>query len=433
MHVFTRSLVLMLAVSLVFSLSAAAWAREAVITMKDGRTLKGEVAEEDSLSITLVISSIKNKLMRDQIKSVEFLKTADEEYADRRAKIKDTDLTERYKLAGWAYQKKAYALAKKELDDLVVRDPGNPDYKFMRDVVVAKLKEEGKPVTPDPAIPATPATPVTPVKPVEGHVTLPTKKLEQKAINKLRVFEVDMGVKPEPRVVIPRDAIDKFAKEFANDADFLQAAKDANKFRAMKGLDQLKVLFAVRARGYYEEVQVRDDPPAIREFRNNVHKNYVLTYCATAECHGGAKAGGLFLFNNPPTSDDTVHTNLFILSSYENDKAFMVDREYPGKSLLVQYGMARDKATSPHPEVAGWQPKILLGDKDRTHVMLTQWIELLLRPRPDYELGYAIPKLPSNLKKPADAPVKPPATGATTTTPKAPAPPASPAPPAKTP
>lgn len=403
----SRTFVATLAALLVLALSGQAVAREATVTLKDGRTLKGEVAEDTNQSITLVISNIKNTFPRDQVKSVEYLKTVDEEYAERRAKIEDANLTERYKLAGWAYQKKAYALAKKELDDLVTRDPSNPDYKFMRDVVIAKLKDEAKPVTPVTPDPATPVNPADPVKPPAATGNLPTKKLDQKMMNKLRVFELDLGVKPEPKVFIPRDVLEKFAKEFANDADFQAAAKDAGKFRAMKPLEQLNVLFAVRARGYYEEVQVKDDPPAIREFRN-VHKNYVMPYCATAECHGGPKAGALFLFNNPPGGEDTLHTNLYILSTFQTKEAYMIDRDYPGKSLLVQYGMPRDKTTTPHPEVAGWQPKILPIEKDRTHLMLTQWIGMLLRPVPDYELGYTIPKLPSSPKKPAAAPVTPP-------------------------
>ncbi len=59
-----------------FTASAAQATRDAVITLKDGRVVKGEIVEESDKAVMVLISGIKTPYNRDIIKSIEFVKTA---------------------------------------------------------------------------------------------------------------------------------------------------------------------------------------------------------------------------------------------------------------------------------------------------------------------------------------------------------------------
>ncbi|MEX2216696.1 MAG: hypothetical protein WD768_21460 [Phycisphaeraceae bacterium] len=381
---------IVLTVLLVFTSGALA-ARVAVVTMNDGKTIKGEVVEETGDSVVLLISNVRTPLKRSDIKSVEFVKSVKEEYEIRRAQVADDNIDERLKLARWLYDSKEYALAKIELDDLAKRAKDNTTVQFLHRLVNEKIKIDNK----DP-VPVGPNDPVNPKIDVPG--ALPTKRLTEGDINTIRVYELDES--KDPRVIIPPKVLDKFMEEFANDEKMPRGARDRAKFKASKGLDQLKMMFELGARQYYSDVIVRDDPPAIREFRN-LHRNYVLAYCATAECHGGANAGKLFLFTGQPTSDETVHTNFYSLTQFSTKSAYMIDRDFPEKSLIVQFGLPRDRAIFPHPDVQGWKASMVRGDKDPTHNLLVEWLKGLYRPTPKYGISYAVPTVASPVKAPA--------------------------------
>ena len=376
-----------LAVTLVllFSIGSSALAAKlAVVTMKDGQTRRGEVVEETADELVLIISNVRTPLKRSDIKSVQFVKSPKEEYEVRRAQIADDDIDERFKLARWLYDNKEYELAKVELDDLAKRAKDNTSVQFLHRLVIEKIKiDSGK---------TNPNDPGNTNDPENGGPKgpLPTKRLSEKDINTIRVYELDES--KDPRVIIPQPVLDKFMEEYSNEEKMPKSAADRRKFKAAKGLEQLKMMFEMGARQYYGDVIVRDDPPAIRDFRL-LHRNYVLSYCATNECHGGANAGPLYLFTNLPTSDETIHTNFYSLSQYETKQAYMVDRQFPEKSLLIQFGLPENLAIFPHPKVQGWKPHLVRCDKDPRYKLLKDWVGTLFRPAPKYDINYSIPKV----------------------------------------
>lgn len=390
MKTFPRALFVLSMATILFAASAAMAARDAVVTLKDGRTVRGEVVEESDQAVTLLIAGIRTPYSRDLIKSIEFVKTVEEEYAEKRAAIKDDNVAERYKLARWLYEKKAYALAKKEIDDLQKRDPKNADVQLLKRILDEKLKTES-PATPDPVTPG--STPGSTPTPAAGASKLPKDRLDQKQINRIRVLEIDeVNARPE-KVTVPRDVLEKFLTEFADNENVPRGATARNKFKAQKGLEHLKLMMKVGAREFFDDVVVHEDPPAIADFRI-LHRNYVLSFCATNECHGGGKAGSFFIFNTNPNSNETIHTNFYILTQTKTKTAYMVDRDYPEKSLIIQYGLPISKSTNPHPEVPGFRAPLQGGEKDRTYQMLKDWIsKSLYRPEPKYDLDYKLPTL----------------------------------------
>jgi hypothetical protein len=386
--------VVLCSATLFFACSDVALARKAKVSLKNGRDLVGTVVAQDTESITLEINSIKNKIQLKDVKvnGIEFLQTPVEEYKIRRAELKDEDITGRYKLAYWLYQQKEYKLAKTELDDLAARAPTNNSVTLLRNVVKGKLKEVGNGT-------GTSNPNTNPNGNTNGSSTgtgfvgpLPTKRLDTKMINKLRVMEIDL--KAKPRITIPRNVLIEFLKEYA-ESEEVPRGRDLAKFKSTSNATaQLQLMFQLRAREFYDKVIVRDDPPVFREWRI-IHRNYLQSHCATANCHGGKKAGRLFLFNKQPTSEETAYTNFYIADRFENKQGLLVDRDYPKDSLLITYGFARSETTKPHPDVPGFKPAFVTGQRDKTYGATLKWVTTLYRPKPKYQLDYVVPTLKS--------------------------------------
>lgn len=401
-----RGSLLTLVLSLVITAAACA-ERQAVVTLNTGRQLKGEVVDESLDSVTIKISGISTKIKRSDIKSVKFLKTAAEEYKERRAKVGNDDVEGRYKIARWLFDQEAYPLALKELDELVKMAPDEKKIGLLRRVVILKIGENNaNNNTPDPN--PNPNPNPNPDNGKENPVDvgpLPKVMLDEGSINKIKVFEIDF--KANPKVSVPRNVIEDLIKEFAGKEGIPANPNEKRDFLRMKPDDILKLMFTLRARDFYERVQVRDDPPALAGFRQKVHRNVVINYCAAAKCHGGENAGRMFLFNKNANSTTVVYTNFYILNQYKNKDGYMIDRDIPNKSLLLTYALPENATALPHPKVPGWQPLFKIGEKDRIYQTSLEWIPTLYKPAPTYDVEYKTPSLPSKLNRADDAKADP--------------------------
>ena len=56
----------------------------------------------------------------------------------------------------------------------------------------------------------------------------------------------------------------------------------------------------------------------------------------------------------------------------------------------MQYGMPRDLAASPHPDTAGWRPRIT-NDLAPLYQQIEAWVDALWTPAPDYGIEYRAP------------------------------------------
>ena len=69
----------------------------------------------------------------------------------------------------------------------------------------------------------------------------------------------------------------------------------------------------------------------------------------------------------------------------------MIDRDYPEKSLLLQWGLPRDIAKYPAPEdLKRWRPSFT-NTKSRQYQLILKWIDSLYDPAPNYEVKYSLP------------------------------------------
>ncbi len=376
-----------------------AWAREAVVTTADGRVLTGELVSQDEATVTLLISGIKTPIPRRSIQSVEIKAEPREQYREMRSKLDDGDLDGRYRLAYTMYEKKWYDLALSELQSIEQSFPESKKVKALAIVVSGRLaQQQAQTDPPDARHSARPSATATTDQITDGDEDL---RLTEEQIALIRVYEVDLDV--QPRITVPAETIDKLFEKYASD-DRLN--KDRKAFRRLPGHEQLGILFDLQARELYGEVVIRQDSPALKAFRSQIHQRYVLNYCAATACHSNGSQDGLHLLRLQPNSDATLYTNFYVLTRYENQVGKMIDRDTPRRSLLLQYGLAREVAATPHPDTSGWRAQFVSEDDERFQ-QYADVLEGFWSPAPEYGINYT----------PAQPPPSPPESDAAQDTP----------------
>jgi hypothetical protein len=167
---------------------------------------------------------------------------------------------------------------------------------------------------------------------------------------------------------------------------------------------QLARIKAANDLKYFQGATISTDPAVIKAFTGSGGVNpYVMTNCATAECHAG-KNGGNFRLVNPTNNPEAQYTNFYILSMYSNGDGKMIDRDNPEKSLLLQYSLPYAVAAVKHPKV---DIRKLSGLNDPRLRSMTDWIKSLAFPKPNFGIVYDMPGM-SAPATPATAPAKTP-------------------------
>ncbi|MEM9345418.1 MAG: hypothetical protein AAGB26_02250 [Planctomycetota bacterium] len=191
----------------------------------------------------------------------------------------------------------------------------------------------------------------------------------------IEVYEVNLDSDPPPRVVIPRDEIRKFLKEYQEDDEELRGRSNQESFLRSQGHIQLSKFFEHKARDYYKHVRVRSQIETLREW-SNIHRRYVLEYFQPI--FGSGAVQGLYLFPKGRDADRIEMTNFYILTQVTIDGKPFIDRNAPEDSLLVQWGLPREEAKFPAPaELEGWQPRFKDTD-DKRFTEHVDWISSLI-------------------------------------------------------
>lgn len=406
------------AAGLMLSLTASAIARQAIVKLDDGRQIRGELVAENAQEVILEIAGIRTTFERQRVTDLEYVKSVQEQYQERRSQIADDDLDKRYELVRWLFENKGYTLAKAELADLIERYPRDSRLVPMQNLIDARLKlleepqatptrpERPRPERPEPGQPAKPA--------VEGEVTdfdrqPPAPRFTDEQINLMRVYEINTST--QPNVHVPNDVMEEVYKRYPGEEGVPVGAQAQRQALGAPGWRKLQLLFQLKARDLYPRVVVHTEPQTIADFRTNVHSRYLLTYCATTNCHGGKDAGAFFAFRFEPASNATVYTNYYILQKYNTNRGYMIDREKPERSFLVQYGLPAADAAIAHPDVPGYRP-LFRNIQDPRAQSVLRWIASLGVMAMDYPIEYTIPTMKGDAPQPAPAatPLMPPAT-----------------------
>ena len=374
--------------AVVLALVLAAAAEQVVVTTRDGRQHRGELVSEDEQAVTLTIAGVKTTFDRDQVSKVDSFSVA-EEYRRRREGLSDDDLKGRYELAKWlVYAERSYELAQTELADLAKGFPDNEEISRLQRIVSMRLKLRSNGTVPQ-APPADKSGQKDPDKKAPGDEKDKSQLLTKEQINIIRVYEIDLDADRPPRVLVSRDVAEEFLKTYAEEDERLRGRRNQSDFIKAPGYRKLQLMFDLKAREFYPKVKVARDPASLGMFRKSIHRQYVLSHCGNARCHGREDAEGFALFARRAADEATIYTNFYLLHKYKKGEGFMIDRDRPEQSYLVQYGLPRVDAQTPHPDVKGWTPKFRKGRDDRVYRTVIDWIEMLYdNPTPEYPIEY---------------------------------------------
>jgi len=212
-------------------------------------------------------------------------------------------------------------------------------------------------------------------------------------MNLIEVYEVHLDSDPPPRIEIPEQALRDFLKEFQED-DRVPRGKDAqDEFLRADGVEQLSLLFKVRARDYYGSVRIKSRNESLRVW-SNLHRRYLLGYFQPRLGEGQVRGLRLFgpEFGKGRDRQRLEMTNFYILTQVQIDGKSLIDRTTPEESLLLQWGLPREEAKFPAPDVEGWRPYFNDTD-DRRFKEMVEWIESLISVNQgsDYGIEYRIP------------------------------------------
>ncbi len=367
----------------------AVQAKKAIITMRDGRVIEGDVVRETPDAITLDIQGIETTLPRKDITNLEFTKSLLDEYKERKAGIKPDQKGDWYALARWLYDQnsaEADQLAQTELKALLAQHPNYQAAQILLTVVEKRQAERNQTVRPGPVAPPPPGPPPSDV-PTDDEPLMLTKPQAQL----LKVYEVDLSTKP--RVIVPQPVADRFYETYRNQPvlESFQGATGKRRFLRLEGYEQLSHIFQARARDLYDQVIVRDEPNSLKTFRSKINPLYLARYCGA--CHGKPDSEKFYVFTERSSSESAAYSNFLILNRATATGENLIDYTQPRRSLLVQYGLPSHEATTPHPEVPGRRP-YYTGLKDKRIEMITNWIQNdLNRVTPlSYPIEYEIPQ-----------------------------------------
>ena len=212
------------------------------------------------------------------------------------------------------------------------------------------------------------------------------RTLTDEEVNLIRVYEIDL--QNPPHLLVPRNAIRELIDAYETSSLVPDTeAEQASLFQA-DSIDVVRLMFRLRARELYPNIEVIGEPTALRLFRERVHDTWLMNNCSTSRCHGGSSSGRLRMLRSGVATDRVRYTNLLILDRFRTDEGQpLLDWDNPEQSLLVQYGLPRNETSTPHPPVPGWRP-LFTGRQKALKDGAVLWMDSMMQsPRPEYPIA----------------------------------------------
>ena len=365
---------------------------EVGVLLEGGQFITGLMVEQTDRHVVLRVGGVPQSLPAEKVKRIEIFPPVLDRYQLMRQEIGPNDFSSIVQLARWLEHREQYELALLELDRALKLEPLDRRAAEIRRQVALKKKLADK----------------TRERQAEGNrpererpvdreeIVDDMARLTPEDINLIRVFEIDLA--NPPAMSIERETIESLIRQYDGDIRFPATAEAQRELFDAAPEEVLALIFKLRARDYYAKVQVREDPTAMKLFKDRVHRSLIINSCATSECHAKPGAGRLRLIRNDRFSDETIYTNFLILERFKlADGTPMINYENPGSSPLLQMALDRDISTNPHPPVPGpggrgdlWRATMRSMD-DRRFDDTVRWIQAMYQPRPDYPIELALP------------------------------------------
>lgn len=362
---------------------------ETEVTLRDGRTITGEFIRKDSTKLWLRIAGIETPLSLTDVDRVVQLPSVEARYEQLRNSIEPNDVAGLVRLSQWLLARKRYALALLEVDRALEADPRDTAALQLRTLILesARIAEAAKSSDPN-------APDAGDVRP--DQIEPPAKEewpfLTPAQINLIRVYEVNL--KDPPRMFISRDTLNRFLDRYGGQGSVPTTKEGREAFLRLRPSRQLEAMFAVRAREFYTEVRIAENPESFKRLRDDVLRGWLINSCATTQCHGGTDAGRLQLIPIRPGSDDAVYSNFLIMDRFRtSDGLPLIDYSQPARSPLLHMALDSRVSLFPHPTTEGpkrWQP-VFRSEKDDKFQRTVSWIKSMFQPRPEYPVEYTPP------------------------------------------
>ena len=358
----------------------------AVLYRRDGSAIQIQLVADDFDEVRYMLGTTERSIPRSEVYRVGLIRSFDESFAALKKSIHPEDAIRRLSFCDWLVSEKKYALARTELVALVA-DTKLPEAVLLLNRVEAQLalmkgNASKKIKSTERTIPSddSPSTNL-----------LPTRVLTDDEVNLIRVYEIDFD--NPPRVIIdPADAR-AFFEDFGSSPRIPPDAPSRNALVVGDPMKIVRLAFELKARDFYSKIRVVGDPATLGLFRRNVHDLWLIPNCATSRCHGGPDAGKFFLTNENHAEARVRYTNLLNLLMGNSNDIPLVDFTDPNRSILIQYALPKEEATTPHPPVKGWRP--VFGRKLNPEKLANtlSWIRSMYQPRPVYPIEYKPPDL----------------------------------------
>lgn len=379
--------------------ATAAEAKTAVVYLKDRQApVTGELVGENAEQVIIRVAGIATPYDRAMIDRIEWKLSPAEQFADKRAKIKDENIVGRYNLAEWAYKQdnaNLDELAKEELAALLAAKPDVIEAKILLRLVedqIAKRADAATPTPPNGGGNTGAATPTTD----PNAPALPSKTLSDDDRALLKVMLVDLSTKP--RLMISNKVLDQFLKDFRDHPALAlyQGRNGRAAFMRLQPHEQLGVIFEAKARAIYPQVQVRTEPAPLEEFRIKWNPHLVVRHFMR---YFPEQSRQIYLQDKPANGEATAYTNLLMLHRASIDGKRLLNANQPRQSLLLQWGLPREEATSPAPDVPGYRP-YFNGMQDPRVAEFEKWVAGFYR----YGESFPIDFQPPQAAEPEPAP-----------------------------
>lgn len=349
-----------------------------VVYLRNGQTREGVIIEDTFDYVLVEIEGIPARLRREFVDHVVLEPTFEQRYQEYRATIRPHMYDRHMALCRWLVRHRRYELAKENLEELLSREELHEARELLK-LVDAQLALR-------PTVAAEPEPIIEPDDMPLQPQREPAALLSHEDVNLMRVYEVDFD--NPPRINIRPETVRRFFQSYGTHESVPASQSDRNAMIRGDATRILRLMFELRARELYPDVEVTSEPYSMNQFRLRVHNTWLLNNCATSGCHGGPEGGDLYLHRRNHTDARVRYTNFMILEKLEVDPDWpLVNYENPEMSLIIQYGLPRNTARLPHPDVPGWQP-VFARANDRMKQGAVHWIRSMMQPRPDYPIDF---------------------------------------------
>lgn len=343
--------------------------------------MRGTYLRGTSQTVTIRIGGVETTWPMRSVERVVVLIPAGERAGMMRSQIDDRDLTTRTRLAEWMRMEGLFDESAAELRGVLALEPEHRRAARLLEVVESLI--EAREALRRPSERAEPPERrEAPLRADREQMAV----LTPEQINLLRVYEIDLTNPPPIR--IEPETITRLMEVYAESPYIPSTARGREEFLELPEWKILDIMFRLRAREFYGEVRVLENPETFERFRDDVQTRWLVNACATNRCHGGAEAGRFRLVNERVGGDEAVFTNFLIVNRFvTSDGRALVNEIDPASSALFDMGLPLRDAVVGHPDVRGWRP-VFRSQRDRGFRAGVAWVESLYRPRPDYPIEY---------------------------------------------